>query len=223
MSSSLPRGARAAHPRHPQRAIALQVIAGAAAALPYQDPQKAKDDGYVQVSQYVPGLGIHLVNDTYQTTYTTFYDPGGTNDQLRHPVGLRYSETSPGSGIPDVLVGTSYTIPNDEVCAFYSMPLPCQDPVIQPVGFDTTNSDADNLIWGFQRGWHRLWGLCLKDRGTSSAEQWVLGPGTQGGCLASPYNGTEWFAAYGWTLDVHNFVPNPDGRFKQFNVNADFP
>ncbi len=204
--------------------IDTQVVQATLAVMKYQDPAVAFADGYTYGGQYVSQMGIHLVNSAYQLQYTTFYDPATGEDQLRHPVGLVYSETYPGSMVPDVFLGPWYNIAVPAVCDFYSMPGPCQDVNVQPVGFGTTNTDEDNQDpAGPQAAWHTHAGLCVAGWGTVNAMDWELGPGSEQTCYDPPYNANIWFSTYGWMMHLYSFVPNPDGRFMLWNTNPNFP
>jgi hypothetical protein len=198
--------------------IETQVALATLAAIKYRDPQQAFDDGYTWASQDVPQMGIHLVNDAYQVAYPDF------ESQLEYPVGLVYSETSPGSNQPDEFIGVWYNVPNQAVCDFYSISDPCESDEVQPVGFGVTNTDEDNQDpSGPQQGWHLHEGLCIAGWGTVDAKDWELGPGTEAICYDPPYNGGIWFSTYGWMAHLYNFIPNPDGRFMLWNTNPDFP
>ena len=200
-----------------------QVVLGTLAVMKYEDPAVAFADGYTYGGQYVSQMGIHLVNVAYQTQYTTFYDPVTGEDQLRHPVGLVYSETSPGSMVPDVFLGPWYNVAVPAVCDFYGLPGPCQDVNVQPVGFGTTNTDEDNQDpAGPQAGWHTHAGLCVTGAGTVNAVDRELGPGSEQQCY-DLYPGSIWFSTYGWMMHLYNFVPNPEGRFMLWNVNPELP
>jgi hypothetical protein len=210
--------------------IDRQVMLATAAVLKYYDPAVAFADGYAYGGQYISNMGIHLINSAYQITYTTFYDEGELTKapedqlhQLTHPVGLVYSETYPGSMIPDEFLGPWYSIAVPAVCDFYSMPGPCQSASVQPVGFGTTNTDEDNQVSGAQAGWHEHFGLCVAGWGTVSARDWELGSDTEQMCYDPPYNGDLWFSIYGWMMHLYNTVPNPDGRFMLWNTNPDLP
>lgn len=204
--------------------IDTQVVAATVAVMKYDDPAVAFADGYAYGGQYIGNMGIHLINSAYQVTYTTFYDPVTGEDQLRHPVGLVYSETFPGSMVPDVFLGPWYNIAVPPVCDFYSMPGPCQDVNVQPVGFGATNTDEDNQDPpGIQASWHEHFGLCVAGWGTVNAMDYELGPNTEQECYDPPYNGDVWFSVYGWMMHLYSFVPNPDGRFMLWNVNPDLP
>ncbi len=203
--------------------IDTQVVQATVAVMKYLDPAVAFADGYTYGGQYIPNMGIHLVNAGYQTTYTTFYDPVTGEDQLRHPVGLVYSETFPGSMVPDVFLGPWYNIAVPAVCDFYSMPGPCQDAEVQPVGFGTTNTDEDNQDPdGPQATWHEHFGLCVPGWGTVDAMDFELGPESEQECYDS-FDSDIWFSTYGWMMHLYSFVPNPDGRFMLWNTNPDLP
>ena len=202
--------------------IDTQVVLGTLAVMKYQDPAVAFADGYTYGGQYIPQMGIHLVNSAYQVQYTTFYDPATGEDQLRHPVGLVYSETYPASMVPDVFLGPWYNIAVPAVCDFYGMPGPCQDVNVQPVGFGETNTDEDNQVAGVQAGWHEHFGLCVTGWGTVNAVDRELGPGSEQRCY-DDYPGSVWFSTYGWMMHLYNTVPNPDGRFMLWNTNPIFP
>ena len=204
--------------------IDTQVVQATVAVMKYQDPQVAFDDGYTWGSEDVVQMGIHLVNSAYQQQYTTFYDPITGEDQLHHPVGLVYSETFPGSSVPDVFIGSWYLAPLPATCVFYQID-PCPESATeQPVGFGTTNTDEDNQDpAGPQAAWHTHDGLCVAGWGTVDAQVWELGLGTEQACYDPPYNGNVWFSTYGWMMHLYNFVPNPDGRFMLWNTNPDFP
>ncbi|MCH7811384.1 MAG: EF-hand domain-containing protein [Chloroflexi bacterium] len=194
------------------------------AAVKYKDPQQAFDDGYTWGSQYVPQMGVHLVNGDFQTQYLSFYDPVTGEDQLRHPVGLLYSERFPGSNQPDEFIGVWYNLPVQAVCDFYGIAGPCQSDSVQPAGFGETNTDEDNQDPpGPQQGWHVHLGLCVANWGTIDAFDWELGRGTETTCLSPPLNGDVWFSTYGWMLHLYNFVPNSSGRFMLWNSTSDFP
>ncbi len=201
-----------------------QVTLATLAAMKYRDPAQAFADGYTWGSQYVPQMGVHLINATFQNQYPNFYDPVNGEDQLRHPVGLVYSETSPGSNQPDELIGVWYVLPVQAVCDFYAIAEPCQSNTVSPVGFGETNTDEDNQDPpGPEQGWHTHSGLCVAGWGTIDAEVWELGPGSQNSCLNPPRNGDAWFSTYGWMMHLYNFIPNPEGRFMLWNTNPNFP
>ena len=205
--------------------IDTQVILATVAAMKYQDPAVAFADGYTWGSQYVPNMGIHLYNQSYLSTYTTFYDedelskaPDQQNHQLTHPYGLVYSNA--GGNQPGQLIGVWYVVPTQDVCDFQGVPGPCQDENVMPVGFGLTNTDEDNPEPAqFLSGWHTHTGLCVRDFGTVNAA--VTGENTsESSCLS---HSDQWFPLYGWMMHLYNFVPNPDGRFIKWNSNPDLP
>lgn len=207
--------------------IDTQVIAATVATMKYQNPAVAFADGYTWGSQYVTQMGIHLYNQSYLSTYTTFYDgspenlalpPDQQNHQLTHPYGLVYSDA--GGNQPGQLIGVWYIVPTQDVCDFQAVPGPCQDANVMPVGFGLTNTDEDNPDPElFQSGWHTHTGLCVRDFGTVNAA--VTGENTtEGACLS---HSDQWFSLYGWMMHMYNFVPNPEGRFMKWNANPELP
>ena len=205
--------------------IDTQVILATVATMKYRDPAVAFADGYTWGSQYVPNMGIHLYNQNYLSTYTTFYDedelskpPDQQDHQLTHPYGLVYSNA--GGNQPGQLIGVWYVVPTQDVCDFQAVPGPCQDPNVMPVGFGLTNTDEDNPDPApFQSSWHTHTGLCVRDFGTVNAA--VTGENTsEGQCLS---HSDQWFSLYGWMMHLYNFVPNPDGRFMKWNTNPELP
>ena len=208
--------------------IETQVALATLATIKYRDPAVAAADGYIQSSQYVPNMGIHMANLGYQVTYYDLDDttctPGSLSPtcQLDKPVGLLYTE-GPGGG-PEELIGLWYVVPIDVLCQVYgidpdgdTVPGPCQDALTQPVGFGTTNTDEDNIDPdgpGPQRGWHVHPDLCVWNWGTPSAAVAENVP------LADCQNtGGVHFSTYGWMVHLYNFVPNPDGRFQNWSCN----
>ncbi len=207
--------------------IDTQVIAATVATMKYRDPAVAFADGYTWGSQYIPNMGIHLYNESYLQTYTTFYDgslanlalpPDQQNHQLTRPFGLVYSNA--GGNQPGQLIGVWYIDPTQDLCDFHTVPGPCQSPSVMPVGFGLTNTDEDNPDPApFQSGWHTHTGLCVRDFGTVNAA--VTGENTsEASCLS---HSDHWFSLYGWMMHLYNFVPNPDGRFMKWNTNPDLP
>jgi hypothetical protein len=101
--------------------LAQQLAAAKRATARYRDIAKAKADGYIQVTQFIPGLGLHMANLGISNKV---FDPA-------KPQVLLYQPRANGSL---QLVGVAYSIahtgPNDE----------------QPAGF-AGNSDA----WHFHR------------------------------------------------------------------------
>lgn len=195
--------------------VETQVAAATLAVMKYQDPAVAAADGYVQVSQYVPSMGIHFVNITNQVNYPDCCDIGS---QLEHPVGLLYAETSPGSGVAGEFIGLWYIVPVPPVCEFYGITGPCQPIDTQPVGFGETNTDEDNLDpdgSGPQRGWHTHPSLCTWGIGTTSAFTQENVPAET---CANDLQGV-WFSTFGWMNHLYNFIPNPAGRFQNWSCN----
>lgn len=193
--------------------IETQVARATLAAIKYRDPAQAIADGYTWGSQDVSQMGIHLENTTFQIS---FADMGS---QLERPVGLVYTEMSPGSNQPDEFIGVWYNVPVQAVCDFYQIEGPCQSDKVQPVGFGETNTDEDNADpAGIQQGWHLHFGLCVWNWGTIDATVAELGPGSEQACMDA--GGQIWFSTYGWMMHLYNFIPNPDGRFMLWNPNV---
>lgn len=200
-----------------------QVAKATLAAEKYRDPTQATADGYILSSQYVPSMGIHMVNAGNQVAFPDLDNVAcnvsgglGATCQLENPVGLLYTETSPGSTVPDQLIGVWIIVPTQEVCDLYGIQGACQPEGTQPVGFGLTNTDEDNIDpdgAGPQRGWHTHPGLCVWNWGTTSA--FVNQNVPQADCLST--GGQAWFSTYGWMIHVYNFIPNPDGRFQNWS------
>lgn len=211
--------------------VETQVARATLATLKYRDPAVAIADGYVQTTQYVPQMGIHMYNLGFQAAHPRFdssvCDPAvglAPACQLEFPAGLVYTATP--SGAPDKLVGLWYVVPNQEVCDYFgvdpdgdTVPGPCDN--TEPEGFDGPEDNTD--LHPQQRGWHTHTGLCGGGWSTSSA--WVVETGSASSeqdCL----NGTwgpcpcAWFANYGWMMHLYTMIPNPDGRFMMWNANA---
>jgi len=201
-----------------------------------RDPANAVTAGYVQSTQYVGQMGIHYINETYQREYPNFYDAVTGEDQLRHPVGLVYTEKQVGPpGVADELIGGWFLVPVPDVCAEYGVPSPESCPVAEPVGFGLTATDEDNQdrtdITGFllQQGWHDHTGLCFGNVGTTEAwvtETFDASQSNQDACLAGSFftvgcgdSGCRWFDTYGWMIHLYNLTPNPHGRFQKWNCN----
>ena len=206
---------------------------------------EAQSAGYIQSTQYVPQMGIHVYNLAYQGVYTRMddavCDPSAeTYDvsvcQLERPVGLVYTDSNPDPDIadPDLLIGAWYQVPNPEVCAYFGNPNPgsCQPSggeANEPIGFGTTNTDEDNTdVSAYWKGWHDHTGLCSGDWGGSGA--WVVETGqatqqSENNCLNNGFfqgcgaSGCSFFYNYGWMMHLYNFVPNPAGRFMQWSSN----
>ena len=201
-----------------------QVALATQAILQYQDCQDALNDGYVQSTQFVPNMGIHLVNNANMLLYPNFYsgDPSDTNDQLRHPVGLMCTDSDASNNIDvaDRLVGAFYVVPIAEVCALYNIQGPCQDINVQPVGFGTTITDEDNIEGvpdpAQQRTWHTHPNLCIWNIGTTQAL--TAENIAQNTCEVTL--GGVWFSTYGWMMHLYSFIPHQQGRFMMWNVNV---
>jgi hypothetical protein len=205
-------------PIETQVAQATLALIGAYGGPDLRDPAQAAAAGYIQDSQDVAQMGIHMDNPLYLTAWPNCCSlglPGEAGEsQLIHPVGLVYTE-APGGG-PDELIGGWYLVPNDEVCAFYGIPGPCQSNAEQPLGFGLTNADEDNQDpVGAQAGWHVHNGLCVWNWGTTSAL--TLENVAQQYCETS---GGIWFSTYGWMLHLYNVIPNPAGRFMLWSSNV---
>lgn len=203
--------------------IESQVAKATLAAEKYRDPAQATADGYFTSSQYVPNMGIHMVHLGNQVAFpdldnvTCNVSGGlGATCQLEHPVGLLYTETFPGSTVPEDLIGVWYIVPTQDVCDFYVIQGTCQPDLLEPVGFGLTNTDEDNLDpdgAGPQRGWHTHPNLCIWDWATTSA--FVAENVPQATCTST--GGQAWFPTYGWMIHIYNFVPNPEGRFQNWS------
>ena len=195
-----------------------QVALATQATIQYADCQDAITAGYVQSTQFVPNMGIHLAKTQNFFDYPDFYsgDPDDTNDQIRHPVGLicTDSDPDPNNDVPDQLIGMWYAIPIPEVCAVYDIWGPCQDINTQPVGYGTTNTDEDNqALNAVQKTWHKHNGLCVWNLGTTQALTAENMP--EADCLA--VSGL-WFSTFGWMSHLYNFIPNQDGRFRMWST-----
>ena len=195
-----------------------QVALATQATIQYADCQDALNDGYMQSTQFVPNMGIHLANNANMLLYPNFYsgDPNNTNDQLRHPVGLICADSDPDPNIdvPAQLIGMWYVVPIPAVCALYSIQGSCQDINTQPIGYGTTNTDEDNqALNAIQKTWHKHNGLCVWNLGTTSAL--TAENMSEEDCLA--VSGI-WFSTYGWMAHLYNFIPNQDGRFRMWST-----
>ena len=208
-----------------QVAQASLAMAGKFGLPDLRDPQNALDAGYIKSSQMVPDMGIHLFNETYMTTYPQCCGLGlpgeETESQLIHPVGLVYTAESSGPFGLGTLIGAWYIQPNDVVCGFYGIELPCQSLSEQPIGFGELNTDEDNLDpdgGGRQSGWHDHNGLCIWNSGEANASVFENVGQTQ--CEGSD---GIWFSTYGWMMHLYNFLANDAGRFQKWNDNVPFP
>lgn len=198
-----------------------QVIASAAALLPYQDCNDAFLDGYEETGVYVGNMGIHI---SKFSNLKTSFDPNNWDD-LANPFGLVCSEDPDVPGKADVLIGPWYIIPTTSTGNLYNalpgvnVSPPFQPDFVPPEGFAT---DEDYIPYnpaapGVQAGWHTHVNLCvgpgfLTEQGSD---------GSHGSCKAM--GGIVNIPLYGWMLHLYNFVPNPDGRFMRWNTNAAFP
>ena len=194
-----------------------QVALATQATIQYAACQDALNAGYIQSTQFVPNMGIHLSNNANMVLYPNFYsgDPTVTNDQLRHPVGLicTDSDDDPDIDVPDQLIGMWYVVPIPAVCALFGIQGPCQDIDTQPIGYGTTNTDEDNQALNLiQKTWHKHAGLCVWNIGTTQAQ--TLEDKTLEECNA--LSGI-WFSTYGWMAHLYNFIPNDFGRFRMFS------
>jgi hypothetical protein len=79
------------------KVLKVQLAEARAASRKYRDVDAAKADGYIQVTQFIPGLGLHMAN--LRISQRTF-DPG-------HPQVLLYEPTAAG-GLR--LAGVAYTL-----------------------------------------------------------------------------------------------------------------
>jgi hypothetical protein len=202
--------------------VETQVAAATVALIEagYTNPANAIADGYIQSSQYVPSMGIHMANLSNQVNRPDLdsanCDPTAglsSTCQLAQPGGLLYTSNN---GAPDVLIGAWYIVPVDPVCLVYGISGPCQPTDTQPVGFGMTNTDEDNLDpdgAGPQRGWHTHPNLCVWNWGTVNAA--VQENVSEQECTST--GGSAWFSTYGWMVHLYNFVPNPDGRFQNWS------
>ena len=203
-----------------------QVALATLAAEKYRDPAQATADGYSQGSQYVANMGIHV------SKFANFFGfpdidpanctPGAISGtcQLEHPAGLLYTETSPGSGVADELIGLWFIVPVQPVCDsfFLQEPDPCDQPVgTHPIGFGLTNTDEDSEDpdgGGPQRGWHTHPSLCVWNINTTQA---FTAEGIPEGTCADLGGLTIWFETFGWMNHLYSFIPNPAGRFQNWS------
>ena len=196
-----------------------QVVLATVATMKYQNCQDALADGYIQTTQMVPGMGIHISKNSNAADYPNFWsgDPDDTNDQIRHPVGLicTDSDPSPGTDVPDKLIGMFYIMPNLEACFLFLNPSSCSD--TEPEGFDGPEDNTD--VGSVQKAWHTHPGLCLwavNSTAAGTAEGF-----TEAGCAAQP-GPNIWFSEFGWMVHLFNFIPNDAGRFLFFSSNVPF-
>ena len=196
-----------------------QVVLATLATMQYQNCQDALTDGYIQSTQFVPGMGIHLTKNINVFNYPNFWsgDANDTNDQIRHPSGLicTDSDPSPGTDVPDKLIGMFYVMPNLEACFLYFNPPTCDN--AEPEGFDGPEDNTD--VGSVQKAWHTHPGLCIWGIGTTQA-------GTnegfsEAGCGSQP-TPNLWFSEFGWMVHLFNFIPNENGRFLFLSSNVPF-
>lgn len=186
--------------------VDTQVALATQATIKYQNCQDALSDGYIQSTQFVPNMGIHLSKNANVTPQFT--------DQLLKPAGLicTDSDPSPGTSVPHKLIGMWYVMPNTISCFLYSNAT-CSN--TEPLGFGLTNTDEDNTDMNFvQKGWHTHPGLCVWALGSPQA-----GSGenfTQGQCNNQPQP-NFWFSEYGWMGHLYNHIPNDSGRFMMWS------
>ena len=137
--------------------VDTQVAIATQATIKYQNCQDALLDGYVQSTQFVPNMGIHLSKNGNVTADFT--------DQLLNPAGLicTDSDPSPGTSVPHKLIGMWYVMPMMEVCFLYPNAT-CSD--TEPEGFD---GPEDNTAMPGQQGWHTHPNLCVWGIGTEQA------------------------------------------------------
>lgn len=194
-----------------------QVVLATAATMQYQNCQDALADGYSQTTNFVPNMGIHLSKNSNAARVFWNGDPNDPTDQIRNPVGLicTDSDPSPGTDVPDKLIGMFYIQPNLEACFVYPGAPICDD--AEPVGFDGPEDNTD--VGTVQKAWHTHPGLCVWGLGTNQAG---TGEGfTQSGCAAQQQPNI-WFSEFGWMVHLFNFIPNDSGRFLFFSANVPF-
>ena len=177
--------------------VDIQVARATLAVIKYRDPLVALEDGYIQWSQLIPSMGVHLVNSSRITDF---------QPQITNPAGLLY--TANGQ-----LVAVYYLVPTSELCSDLGIEGVCSD--LEPVGFgiedDEDNIDANS----FQTAWHTHPGLCSWDLGTEAA---TLEESTDETVCTN--SGGFWHERYGWMVHLYNFIPNPAGRFLSWNTNV---
>lgn len=79
--------------------LSAQLASARASTAKYKDIDVARANGYIQVTQFIPGLGLHMVN---LKIYNSGFDPA-------HPPILLYQPAADGHL---VLVGVAYTFPH---------------------------------------------------------------------------------------------------------------
>ncbi|MCH8064245.1 MAG: hypothetical protein IIC90_00265 [Chloroflexi bacterium] len=194
-----------------------QVVLATVATMKYQNCQDALADGYSQTTGFVPNMGIHISKNSNAARVFWNGDPNDPTDQIRNPVGLicTDSDPSPGTDVPDKLIGMFYIQPNLEACFVYPGAPICDN--AEPVGFDGPEDNTD--VGNVQKAWHTHPGLCVWGLGTTQAG---TGEGfTQSGCNAMPPP-NFWFSEFGWMVHLFNHIPNDSGRFLFFSSNVPF-
>ena len=182
-----------------------QVALATNAAAKYQNCQDALDPvtgGYIQSTQFVPNMGIHLSKNVNVVPEFT--------GQLLNPAGLICTDSVAGGGadVPHKLIGMWYVMPMMEVCFLYPNAT-CSD--TEPEGFD---GPEDNTAMPGQQGWHTHPNLCVWGIGTEQAGTAEDVP--QETCNNQPQP-NFWFSEYGWMAHLYNFIPNQDGRFMMWS------
>lgn len=179
--------------------VETQVAQTTVAMMKYRDWSAAQADGYAVNTQYVPQMGIHVSNSVYNPEF----------DHL-NPIGLIYTETEPGSGVPDQLIGLWHVVPIPEVCAVFGIdPATCSSE--EPEGYDGPEDNTD--LNPIQRTWHYHTNLCI-------GPGWVIEQGPTGSAeQCTAIGGYLNFGTYGWMSHMYNFIPNPAGRFLMWNNN----
>lgn len=79
--------------------LQLQIEAARIATEKYVDIEAAKADGYVQITQFIPGLGMHMINLSMDDSV---FDPARPNTLLYEPTD---------DGLGWILVGVAYSQP----------------------------------------------------------------------------------------------------------------
>jgi len=203
-----------------------QIALATQALMPYRDCQNALADGYVQTTQFVAAMGIHLQKVENIALPVWSGSVENTNDQIRNPPGLICTDSNPSPGIdePGDLIGTWGASPDPNVCPFYGIdPQDCS--FTEPVGYGTTNTDEDNQdLNATDRAWHSHFNMCLGGTGSTA---WVIadvGGVTEANCLAGAYGPCTptctWFDFYSWMSHMYAFIPNNHGRFLMWSDNV---
>ena len=192
--------------------VDTQVALATLATIKFQNCQDALvpvTGGFIQSTQFVPNMGIHLSKNGNVTADFT--------DQLLNPAGLicTDSDPSPGTDVPHKLIGMWYVMPNTSICFLYGNPPTCSD--TEPVGFGLTDTDEDNTdLSGFQKGWHTHTNLCVWGINTEQAGSIDGATVTEAFCDGQPQP-SLFFPLYGWMAHLYNFIPNDSGRFMMWS------